>query len=143
MHPSFDNSLPTWLHQMFPEDDDLMRALKVNYVELENAPINAYLNFAVIVDKTSFHGYYIGEVNENNEPHGVGAFVSQYSDFFYFGSWVNNHRFGYGLELRRSHSYIGEFANNIFEGYGTLTPRDQLNESLSNKDQYEGYFYKG
>lgn len=104
-------------------------------------------------------GYYIGPVNEDNEPEGIGAYcydigvtcgyyhngerngkaviVRDDGSVFFMGEFTDDKFNGWGLELGKSGSkYIGEFSNGERDGVGI--------EYFPYSGETEGYvLYKG
>lgn len=81
------------------------------------------------------NGFYIGQINESNKFHGIGAYIWKTGEAYY-GSWKNGLRNGYGIEyVNELIIYEGEFEEGLRSGVGELY--------LSNTDIYQGEFNKG
>ena len=78
---------------------------------------------------------YIGEFN-NGMKHGKGNLSSKENDkFSYDGQWANNKYDGYGSLFNDGEKYIGYFKNGMRNGKGTLSKKDG--------DIFEGEFLNG
>lgn len=65
-------------------------------------------------------GYYIGEVNDSNKPHGIGC-INYKNGNRYCGNFFNGYRNGYGVFYYSDGSYVySEFKNGIAHGQGRV-----------------------
>lgn len=79
------------------------------------------------------NGGYIGELNENNNPDGLGGYFWD-SGEIYLGTWKDGERNGFGTQFYQKDSklYEGEYKNGMRYGLGIIY--------LANNDYYEGEF---
>ena len=84
-------------------------------------------------EKLFNNGVFIGELNEENEPDGIGGYYWD-SGEYYLGTWRQGQRHGYGIQYYAKNNilYEGEYSNGLRHGVGKLF--------LANHDYYEGEF---
>jgi len=70
--------------------------------------------------KEEVGGIYIGEMNTIGFKYGRGVFIDNYTKMYYVGYFVNNEKFGKGINYYPDGSvqYIGEYRRNKTSGQG-------------------------
>jgi hypothetical protein len=77
-------------------------------------------------DSCELDEYYLSNNQKISLPNGV----------IYKGNLINGEMCGYGDLKTQNFRYVGEFKNNLFEGYGKLY-------NVITNEYYEGYFHNG
>lgn len=86
---------------------------------------------------------YVGQLKEDNTPHGDGKWTKSHAKGFqeseYSGNWVDGKREGYGkLTFADGSQYVGNFQNNKYHGEGKL-----LRVEGGTEKTYKGIFDSG
>ena len=91
----------------------------VNLVDLHcTSPIPFDHNFGFDEIRDALGGYYQGQVNINQQPHGLGRYVSKDGEV-YEGQWEFAEENGYGRRiLNTGEYYIGMWKDYKFNGFG-------------------------
>ena len=98
-----------------------------NYIE----KVNVY--DGIIIEPNMY--YYIGQINNDNQKHGVGTYHWPDGMKFYYGEFKNDVKQGYGTFYKRNTKmhYQGFINDNLFNGYGV-----RYNEKM--EEVCKGYF---
>ncbi len=101
---------------------------------------------------------YVGEVNQQNQPHGNGTLYDHQDRVHYYGQWQNGQKHGFGSEyqiLPGVKIYEGQFVNGFRDGIGTSfafkyttstkqeVDKETLTYHITSWNEYTGNWKKG
>jgi hypothetical protein len=115
-------------------------------IDLLISSINSDYNYIVDDEDEELSHYFFGQI-KNGQKHGFVCYIRGTKDdedtemkylINYSGSWVNDEREGFGIEISPYHptpNYIGEWKDNSYNGHGTVF--------YSRKGRYTGEWENG